>query len=385
MRSDETLPWWLRRRDELLDLAEGQANAFVYDTETVIERVERLRALRSIDRILFAMKSNFHPELLAVLAERGIDFECVSPDEVEHLLEAVPGLDKARVLFTPNFAPRADYQWAHDNDVLMTLDNLYPLQEWPQLFADRDLFVRIDPDFARGHHDHVRTAGEHSKFGIPQFELDELESLVRRVGANVIGIHAHSGSGIPEADTWGILADLLAEVADRFPDATVLDLGGGLGIPSRPGDPPFDLDGMDAALAEVRAPWPADRSSYRIWIEPGRYLVGESGILLTHVTQTKGKGDRRYIGVATGMNALIRPSLYGAHHEIVNLSRYDEPTTQVATIVGPICETGDMLGRDRPMPPCEEGDVMVIANVGAYGRVMSSQYNLRPVPDEFVI
>ena len=168
-----------------------------------------------------------------------------------------------------------------------------------------------------------------------------------------------------------------------YPDA--LDLGGGLGIPSHPDEPHFDLAGMDAALLDVRSRWPDDRGAYRIWIEPGRYLVGESGVLLTRVTQTKGKGDRRYVGVATGMNALIRPSLYGAHHEIVNLSRIDEPATQVATIVGPICETGDTLGRDRSMPACDEGDVILIASVGAYGRVMSSQYNLRPTPVEIVL
>ena len=106
---------------------------------------------------------------------------------------------------------------------------------------------------------------------------------------------------------------------------------------------------------------------------------------MTRVTQTKGKGDRRYVGVGTGMNALIRPSLYGAYHEIVNLTRIDVPHTQVATVVGPICETGDTLGEARSLPECREGDVIVIANVGAYGRVMSSQYNLRPIPEEVVV
>ena len=381
MNDTATAAWWIQRRDELLDIASTHMNAFVYDTATVAAAVARLQAMQSIDRVLFAMKSNFNPELLKLLAGLGVDFECVSPNEVEHLCASVDGLDRNRILFTPNFAPRDDYAWARNYGVTVTLDNLYPLQAWPELFAGQRLFVRIDPGIGRGHHDHVVTAGEHSKFGIPLFEIDELAALVDAAGATVAGVHAHSGSGIPEADTWGLVASVLADVADRFPAANVLDLGGGLGIPSKPGDQPFDLGAMDAALMGVRDRFP----DYQVWIEPGRYLVAEAGILLTHVTQLKGKGERRYVGLATGMNALIRPSLYDAYHDIRNLTRIDEAPTQTVTVVGPICETGDTLGHDRRMPDCSENDVIVIATTGAYGRVMSSQYNLRPVPEEIVI
>jgi diaminopimelate decarboxylase/aspartate kinase len=365
----------------LLDIAERCTNAYVYDPDTILTAIDRLQAQPSIDRVLFAMKSNANPDVLRLIAAAGAGFECVSPQEVEHLLTAVPALDRARILFTPNFAPRSDYAWAIENDIRLTLDNLYPLEAWPELFDGVALFVRIDPELGRGHHEHVITAGEHSKFGIPRFEVDALVSLVEAAGARVCGIHAHSGSGIPESDTWGRVATVLAEVAKRFPEADVLDLGGGLGVPARPGDPLFDLDGMNAALAPVRARYP----NYRVWIEPGRFLVAESGVLLTHVTQLKGKGEKRYVGVATGMNALIRPSLYGAHHEIVNLSRIDEPATETLTVVGPICETGDTLGRDRRLPPCRENDVILLLNAGAYGRVMASSYNLRPIPEEILL
>ena len=119
-----------------------------------------------------------------------------------------------------------------------------------------------------------------------------------------------------------------------------------------------------------------------IWIEPGRYVVSEAGVLLARVTQTKGKGDVRYVGVATGMNSLIRPALYGAWHEIVNLTRFDVTGDQVYNVVGPICETGDILGLDRLLPECREGDVLLIANTGAYGAAMASRYNLRtPAPE----
>ena len=215
-REKSDAPWWLRRRGELLALADNHASVFVYDKATMLQQAARLQQMPAIDRILFAMKSNFNPDLLVNLAQHGVDFECVSPQEVEHLQRAVLDLDVSRILFTPNFAPREDYEWARERGVMITLDNLYPLQAWPEVFAGSEIFVRIDPGLGRGHHDHVRTAGEHSKFGIPRFEVDELEKLVRRVGVEVVGIHAHSGSGIPEADTWGIVAEVLAEVADRF-------------------------------------------------------------------------------------------------------------------------------------------------------------------------
>jgi diaminopimelate decarboxylase/aspartate kinase len=373
--------WWIKRREELMDIAKGQLNAYVYDRNTVSEAVARLRGLESIDRVLYAMKANFNPDLLRLLASLNVDFECVSPDEVKHLLREVPGLSKKRILFTPNFAPKEDYEWARDFGIQVTLDNLYPLQAWPELFEGQDIFLRMDPGEGRGHHDHVKTAGEHSKFGIPRFELDELVALVKKAGACVKGIHAHSGSGIPDASSWGLVATELARVADRFPDAAVLDLGGGLGVPEKLGGDVFDLRAMDNSLMEIKENFP----KYELWLEPGRYLVSAAGILLTHVTQVKGKGDQRYIGVGTGMNSLIRPALYNAYHEIINLSRINDALSETVNIVGLICETGDTFGMGRRMPPTVEGDVIAIANAGAYARVMASQYNLRPTPNEIVI
>ena len=379
--STTTTPWWQRDRERLLAIGAEHLNAYVYDGDTVRSATRRLLGLSAIDRVLFAMKSNFNAEILRLLAAEGADFECVSPMEIEHLRRVVPDISNDRILFTPNFAPREDYGWARAEGITITLDNLHPLREWPDEFRGARIFVRIDPDVGRGHHEHVVTSGEQSKFGIPRFEIDELEALAAAAGATIIGIHAHSGSGIPEADTWGLVATALAEVAERFPEASVLDLGGGLGVPARPGDAPFDLAGMNEALLAVRAKFP----NYQLWLEPGRYLVAEAGVLLAHVTQLKGKGEQRYVGISTGMNALIRPSLYGAHHEIVNLTRIDEPSAGAVTVVGPICETGDTLGRGRDLPDCREGDVMLLLNAGAYGRVMASEYNMRPVPPEILL
>ncbi len=373
--------WWMQKRDRLLQLAGEQLNAYVYDKASVAEAAESLLDLRNVDRILYAVKANFNAALLQTLNAAGVDFECVSPGEVEWLESILPELDTARILFTPNFAPREEYEWGICKGLQVTLDNLYPLQAWPEIFSGRKLFVRVDPGQGRGHHEHVKTAGVHSKFGIPRFEIDELAKLVDAAGAEVVGIHAHSGSGILDPNNWRTVAGELVQIAERFPAVTAIDLGGGLGVPEKPGDRPIDLEKLDETLAEIRTSYP----KYDLWLEPGRYLVARAGVLLTRVTQTKGKGEMRYIGVGTGMNSLIRPALYGSYHEIVNLTKADQAPSETVTVVGPICETGDRLGSDRLLPPTEEGDVILIANAGAYGHVMSSHYNRREVAREIVI
>ncbi|MDA0707355.1 MAG: bifunctional aspartate kinase/diaminopimelate decarboxylase [Proteobacteria bacterium] len=374
-------PWWMCKREQLLELAGRQLNAYIYDRDSVKEAARDLLNLKNVGRILYAVKANDNIELLQTLEAAKVDFECVSPGEVEWLLTAVPKLNLGRILFTPNFAPRSEYEWALQKGLQVTLDNLYPLEAWPELFKGQKLFIRLDPGQGRGHHEHVKTAGVHSKFGVPLFEVDELIRLTKATGATVIGIHAHSGSGVQDPDSWHTVAGILAEVAKRFPSVVTIDLGGGLGIPEKPGDKDFDLARLDDALGEIRQIYP----QYELWLEPGRYLVARAGVLLTHVTQVKGKGDMRYVGVGTGMNSLIRPALYGAYHEIVNLSRAHEVATETVTVVGPICETGDRLGSDRLLPPCSENDVILIANTGAYGYVMRSNYNRRADAVEIVI
>lgn len=374
-------PWWARKRAQLIAIAGRHSSAYVYDLESVRAAIGRLRGIRGVDRVLFAMKANSNPEVLRAVHEAGLGFECVSPGEIRRVLEMFPDLDRRRILFTPNFAPRAEYQFGLEQDVWLTLDNLFPLREWGALFTGRDIFLRVDTGQGHGHHEHVRTAGVHSKFGIPLFELAEAQQLVERCGARVVGLHAHTGSGILSADNWRNVGRILADAATDFPHLRILDLGGGLGVPEKRDGRPLDLDAVSAGLEEIRQAWPG----YQLWLEPGRYLIAEAGVLVTTVTQTKGKGDVRYVGVSTGMNSLIRPALYGAYHEIANITRWGEQATEVVNIVGPNCESGDRLGTDRLLPPCGEGDVLAIANAGAYGYVMSSRYNLREPAAEVAI
>ncbi len=373
--------WWQDRREQLLKITAHHPNAYVYDLQTVRESANGLLGLTSLDRVLYAMKANSNPSIIRELASLGVDFDCVSPGEVRELQRLIPKFDNDRILFTPNFAPKDEYVWAIENGLQLTLDNLYPLQHWPEIFLGQKLFIRVDPGRGRGHHEHVKTAGVQSKFGIPLFEIDELARLADEAGATIVGLHAHTGSGILDPDNWNSVAESLVDVAQRFPEVKYLDLGGGIGVPEKSGDEAFDLVSFDKLLTAFRARHP----DYGLWVEPGRFLVAQAGVLISRVTQMKGKGDFRYVGIGTGMNSLIRPALYGAYHEIVNLSRIEDMATQMVTIVGPICETGDKLGSDRMFPETKEGDVVLIANAGAYGRVMASDYNMREIAAEIVI
>jgi diaminopimelate decarboxylase/aspartate kinase len=374
-------PWWHARRTELIDIATARGSAYVYERAALARSAAQLQALHGIDQLLYAVKANPHPEIIAGFAGRGLGFECVSRGEIERVIEAVPAIDRRRILYTPNFAPRDEYAWALESGAWMTLDNLHPLRHWGELFRGRDLLVRIDTGYGRGHHDHVRTAGVHSKFGIPLFELDELERRVGALGARIVGLHAHTGSGVFDVRNWQEVGQLLGGLATRFTGTRIINLGGGLGIPEKPGQAPVDLAALQGVIDELRARWPR----LKLWLEPGRFLVAQAGVLIARVTQLKGKGAVQYVGVATGMNSLIRPALYGAHHDIVNLTRLGEPGSEVYNVVGPICESADHFGHERLLPPTEEGDVLLIANAGAYGRVMGSWYNLREPAVEVLV
>jgi diaminopimelate decarboxylase/aspartate kinase len=334
-----------------------------------------------VKRWAYAMKANWHVQILRRIYAAGLTLECVSQGELEHAFASVPGLDPERVLFTPNFAARSEYEAAFSMGVRVTVDNLYPLKMWPDVFRGREIFLRIDPGFGRGHHSHVRTGGVHSKFGVALSSADELVALTKDAGVRVTGLHAHTGSGIFDVANWTETGAQLADLAARFPEVAVIDLGGGIGVPEQLGHGEIDLEKLDRGVAELARKFP----HIEFWMEPGRFLVAKAGVLVAVVTQLKGKGDVQYVGIATGMNSLIRPALYGAHHDIRNLTRLEDPMSHRVNVVGPICETADQLGADRWLPQTQEGDVLLIATCGAYGYAMASHYNLRPPAAEFMI
>jgi bifunctional diaminopimelate decarboxylase / aspartate kinase len=374
--------WWASARDALLERARAGTPRYLYNLATVRERARGLMGVTAIDRCFYAIKANPHADILRTLVGEGFGLECVSQGELDHVFATVPNLAPQRVVFTPSFAPRREYESAFARGVTVTLDNVEVLQRWPDVFRNRTIWLRLDLGHGEGHHEKVKTGGVAAKFGLPIARFDAFLAEARKLGIRISGLHAHLGSGIDDPRHWrGVYAEL-AGLADNVGTVETIDIGGGLPIPYTPDAQDFDLVAWRQGLDEIKAAYPR----YGLVIEPGRYLVAEAGVLLLGVTQVVEKDGVRRVGCDAGMNALVRPAMYEAYHGIHNLSRLDDGATATFDVVGPICESGDVLGRSRLLPAAtSEGDVLLVADAGAYGMAMANTYNLRALPPEDVL
>lgn len=379
-RGTPARPWWVERRAALLGLVRDGSPRYVYHLPVVIEQARRLRReLPSIGTLYYSMKANPHPRILETVAAEGFGIECVSAAEVQRAREVCGS--RVKLLFTPNFCPLSEYALAFAAGAEVILDGPECLVREPGMFRGRAIGVRVDPGRGLGHHESVVTAGAHAKFGLRSDEIAAMAAVAGRTETTIAGLHAHVGSGIFEPTAWAAAGRSLAALLQHVPGVRWLDLGGGLGVPERPGQGPLDLAAVERGLAALRG----ELGPIELRLEPGRFLVSAAGVLLAPVTQVRRKGGVRYAGAATGMNSLIRPALYGAWHGIHNLTRLGAPPSGTWTVVGPICESGDVLGRDRLLPATEPGDVLLIENAGAYGAAMASRYNLRDPAEEVLL
>src|SRR5699024_2676947 len=277
--------WWRDEKQQLVRIFENEGSCYVYNTHTLRSSANIMKQLDAIDQHLYAIKANGHPEVLTVFRELGFGFECVSIEEVRRFLELFRGFPRKRTLSTPHFAPQQEYSEALKRNVNLTLDNIYPLRNWKELFRGKELFIRIDPGHGHGHHKHVRTGGVHSKFGIPRFEVQEVAGLIEELDISVKGLHAHIGSGIKDPLSWKETALNLHQVAEQLGGVDILDLGGGFGIRENERQAHLDMQEVSRSLQKFKKAHP----QYDLWVEPGRFLVAVSGVLLTQVTQLKGK------------------------------------------------------------------------------------------------
>jgi len=257
-------------------------------------------------------------------------------------------------------------------------DALHDVERIARLAPGRAVGLRINPGVGAGHHEHVVTGGPAAKFGIPADRIGRAWERTREAGLRPAGLHMHIGSGISEPDVvrraLARLAAALDQVAVLGPEPLFADVGGGISVPYRPGDAPADLGALAASVREALGP------ERRVVLEPGRFLVAESTVLLARVTGVK----EGFVGVDAGFHTLLRPALYGAHHHVSNLTRPDdEPVT--VDVAGPLCESGDLLARDRRLPRPEPGDLVAVHTAGAYGYSMASRYNSRPLPAEVLV
>jgi diaminopimelate decarboxylase/aspartate kinase len=364
--------WWAIKRNKILSLLDQEDSLYIYDLDTVNKSYKSLNELKAFSKVLYAIKANDNADILKSLDSIGASFECVSKEEIIYLLDILPTLSKDRILFTPNFISHDELEWSIKQNIMTTIDNEYIFYNWTSSLSGKQIFLRVDTGYGQGHHEHVKTAGDNSKFGIPMANVNDIVKIAKENNIDIIGLHAHSGSGISRPENWTELLKLLLSLAPMIDNLKYIDIGGGLAVTDTVNQDSMNFKALNDELLKL-----IKNTSYELWIEPGRYIVANAGILVSTVNQLKTKGDLNYIGIATGMNSLIRPALYGAYHQVINLSKLQDEPTVLYTIVGPICETGDRIARDRWLPATSEGDIILIANAGAYGHVMSSSYNLR--------
>lgn len=357
---------------------------YVYDAAVIERQYARLRdAFAGMRlRLLYACKANSNMAIIRLLHGLGAGIDAVSVNEIELAMRC--GVPAEDILFTPNCVAFAEIARAVELGVLVNIDNLSVLEKFGQQYGATPCAIRINPHILAGGNAHIQTGHIDSKFGISIHQMRHILRIVRGYGMNIAGLHMHTGSDILDAETFVTGAEILFDHAAEFPDLRFIDFGSGFKVPYKPDDVATDVEALAAMLAGRFAAFCADYGrELELWFEPGKFLVSESGWLLTTATVLKQTPSCAFIGTDSGLHHLIRPMLYDAHHTIVNADRPDG-TQRIYTVVGCICET-DTFGTDRKLSETMEGDVLAIANAGAYGFAMSSNYNSRPRPAEVLI
>ncbi len=372
-------------------LREFGSPLYVYNEAILRQRCKEMAGLIKCPgfKSNYSIKANSNLELIRIAREEGLHADAMSPGEIHILLEA--GYKPEEILFVANNVSAEEMQFAIDRDVLISCDSLSQLKQYGRLNPGGRVAVRFNPGVGAGHHEKVTTGGKNTKFGVNIELIDEVKAIVREYGLKLVGINQHIGSLFLDPTPYIESVQNLLDIAGQFPDLEFVDMGGGFGIPYRKqeGQERLDLEETGRRLTEVIEGW-MDKLGRRIRIkmEPGRYVVAECGVLLGTVHSVKYNGNKKYIGTDIGFSVLIRPAMYDSHHDIEfyrNDSIIKSEETAPATVVGNICETGDILAKDRECPEVKEGDLIGVMDAGAYGYSMASNYNNRLRPAEVLI
>jgi diaminopimelate decarboxylase len=373
--------------EALLEVARAHGTpTYVYFEEIIRERAKTLRDhLAGIPgRLLYAMKANANPILLNILREEGFGVDAVSPGEL--LLATKVGFSPESILFSANNMTDEEMDLAHGIGALLNIGELSRLDRYGRTYPGSRVCVRMNPRHGAGHHSHVVTAGERTKFGVPVDEIERVKAIVQRHDLKLVGLHHHIGSGVMRTSELRTAMDVLLEAGLHVDGLEFLNFGGGLGIPYRPDEEGLDFEHFGTLITDRLNSYAREHpsSSLTFLFEPGRFLVAEAGVLLARINTIKETHGRTYAGTDTGMGQLIRPILYDAYHAVYNLSN-PEGTPRTYELTGNICESGDILASNRPIQQLSEGDLVAILDAGAYGMSMASEYNLRPLPAEVLV
>ncbi|MFV0423405.1 diaminopimelate decarboxylase [Oleidesulfovibrio sp.] len=363
---------------------------YVYNENILRKRCRELKALSSHPgfRVNYSAKANANLSLLRIIRSEGLVVDAMSPGEIAMHLAA--GFTPDEITYVCNNVSAEELRNAVEHGLLVSVDSLAQLELLGQVNPGGKVMIRINPGIGAGHHAKVVTGGKDTKFGIGPDDGDKVREILARYDLTLAGLNQHIGSLFMEPDSYIEAMKFLLREAEQWDDIEVIDFGGGFGIPYRKyeGQARLDMQAMGEQLHACISEW-AERTGYqgRFMIEPGRYVVAECGVVLGTVHSVKNNGPRRFAGTDLGFNVLQRPVMYDAHHDVEIYREDGTPVaeTMLQTVVGNICESGDIMARERDLPEIQEGDIVGMLDSGAYGFAMCSSYNQRQRPAEVLI
>lgn len=368
---------------------------YVYSEKILRERCRELVSMCKTRgfTVNYSVKANSNPALLSIIREEGLTADAMSPGELH--MDLLAGYSAETIFYISNNISPDEMQNAIAHNLLISVDSLSQLDLYGRLNPGGRVMVRFNPGIGAGHSKKVITAGKETKFGVCPEDVREVQEILARHNLTLAGVTQHIGSLFMQPDGYVSAAGFLLDFVKHLPAALrenleIIDFGGGFGIPYHKYDNEarLDLVELGARLDDLFAAFIAETGYQgRFLVEPGRYVVAECSLLLGSVEAVKNNGPRRYVGTNLGFNVLVRPAMYDSFHDVEIYGRGSAADRQemVQTLVGNICESGDILAKDRTWPEITEGDIVGVLDAGAYGFSMSSNYNTRLLPAEVLI
>lgn len=366
---------------------------YIYNERILRERCRDMMGLSALEGfgVNYSVKANSNPALLGIIREEGLTVDAMSPGELA--MDLLAGYQPGDILYISNNNGPEEMKGALDAGCLVSVDSISQLELLASLAPKSRVMARINPGIGDGHSAKVVTGGSATKFGISVRELPRLLQVCQKYELSLVGLNQHIGSLFMKPDAYLEAAGVLLQIAEKLPGPIfhkieILDFGGGFGIPYHKYEKEerLDLAAFAEQFNDMLDHWrKAANYGGQFLVEPGRYVVAECGVLLGRVTAIKDNGSIRFAGTDIGFNVLMRPMLYDSWHDIELYSPTGEREEKRQTIVGNICESGDVLARDRLLPELVQGDLIGVLDAGAYGFSMASNYNLRYLPAEVLI